>query len=564
MWHNLLYAGFQMFVIYPLKAPFLLIKDGQIGGSLILWIIFYWYMLWPSVKIFKFFWTGFISLIYSDWQYTKKYLKSFSIAQISGFEKLQRAIKFLRNDTFLWSSYITLSGKEKIFLTECDTWKINKINLMNSTLEEEDSSSPYVEEITQKWSTTTYAIFRPAGYPTMEIDKMDTNAFLQKLKLLPSKYQIKIKNEDKIIIQITDISEPIGFLPFSDILQASRGDEFLLGKETISREYVRMDIKPWANSTLMLLGVPWSWKTSLLLSLLITIFENSAYEKDSVSKYAYTIGTSKPDIAFMEDMEGVLRYADSAIGNIDLLKFLLSEIERRKTLFKIAQVGNILDYNNLQKDTDKLSIILAFNDEISDVMKRIEADFSKQVMQEYQRDLRVISTTARSYGIVQVVALQSGLMSIFGEQWSEFRNTFTPIAFDLRRADATRSVFGDGKSNAHLLPPWQAVFMDKTSREYKTFQVPYVTKEDIEAFRKRNQHRMKNEWKNWTEDYLQFARKTGQMKFKDAQDFGISDRQYRALCADLQTKGILIKLPNNQLAFSENIASEMIQESEEK
>lgn len=118
----------------------------------------------------------------------------------------------------------------------------------------------------------------------------------------------------------------------------------------------------------------------------------------------------------MEDMEGVLRYADSAIGNIDLLKFLLSEIERRKTLFKIAQVGNILDYNNLQKDTDKLSIILAFNDEISDVMKRIEADFSKQVMQEYQRDLRVISTTARSYGIVQVVALQSGLMSIFGEQ----------------------------------------------------------------------------------------------------------------------------------------------------
>jgi hypothetical protein len=149
---------------------------------------------------------------------------------------------------------------------------------------------------------------------------------------------------------------------------------------------------------------------------LITIFENSAYEKGSVSKYAYTIGTSKPDIAFMEDMEGVLRYADSAIGNIDLLKFLLSEIERRKTLFKIAQVGNILDYNNLQKDADKLSIILAFNDEISDVIKRIEADFSKQVMQEYQRDLRVLSTTARSYGIVQIVALQSGLMSIFGKQ----------------------------------------------------------------------------------------------------------------------------------------------------
>ena len=78
----------------------------------------------------------------------------------------------------------------------------------------------------------------------MEVENMDTNAFLQKLKLLPSKYQIKIKNEDKIIIQITDISEPIGFLPFSDILRASRGDEFLLGKETISREYVRMDIKP--------------------------------------------------------------------------------------------------------------------------------------------------------------------------------------------------------------------------------------------------------------------------------------------------------------------------------
>jgi hypothetical protein len=54
------------------------------------------------------------------------------------------------------------------------------------------------------------------------------------------------------------------------------------------------------------------------------------------------------------------------------------------------------------------------------------------------------------------------------------------------------------------------------------------------------------------------------MKFKDAQDFGISDRQYRILCADLQNKMILTKLSNNQLIFSVDSTSEITQESEEK
>ena len=158
------------------------------------------------------------------------------------------------------------------------------------------------------------------------------------------------------------------------------------------------------------------------------------------SSFQYVLTSTKPDLAFTRGLEGVLRYADDSKGIIEATNLLLSIIEVRKKLFTEKGARNIAEYNEIP-GVQKLPIIFSLNDELSDSMKAIETELGKPTMESFQRAITQLSIKARAYGIIQIIAIQSALVSLFGQSGSEFKNSFSPIAFCLRTLPAENSVF---------------------------------------------------------------------------------------------------------------------------
>jgi GTPase SAR1 family protein len=490
-------------------------------------------------------------LPYSDWQYSKIYRKSFDKANLSGSQKVKRALEYLKQSTYLWYEYIELPGKEKVLATECDTIIKDKIERLNAFFSKNKWLSPYVKSVDIFWNTTKFILHRPLWSDSINTTSIDENWLIQALWYEPSKYRVIMENRSDYVIKLVDTSKPSWFLKFNELRKEAKANEYLLGKDVFDGSLTKLGIVWGSNMTLMILWISWSGKTNLLISLFINLYEQNA------TKYKFLISTTKPDLYFTAWLNWVLKYADNVRWHFEIQNFILHEIERRKMLFKGVGVGNISDYNNLQNEEKKLPLIFSMQDELSDTMTQIEAELWKDWLKEFQMKIRSISITARSYGIIQVIALQSGLMSIFSNnRWSEFRDTFTTIAFNLKRADATRWVFWDNKSNAHLLEPWQAVYMDKDKKAYRTFQIAYIEQSDKEEFLERNKDKLVISNRD---TFIDMAQKNWKISLKIAKEYGISDREYRELTAKLEADGMIIKLPWNQFIFTNQNTSKVVQ-----
>lgn len=538
---NFFYGGLKI-IATPLYFPIERISAWDILFGVLSGGIIYWLMAFLVMKMWEPLWTWLYILPLSDKEYCRAFLASFESADISAWEKLKHSIQFLKKDTFLGSSFTGLSTKQKLDLTMIDPMQRNKANCINAYFGE-GIGKPYFKSMKKIGNRTEITVFRPSGFKTIHESEFDSNAFLQAIDLEPTKYKLQIENKTDIIFTIQELSPKTETLPFDEVLEVTRTKEICLGEDTKTREFIFDPIVAWDNISKMLIWSPWMGKTSLLISWIIELFERNH------GRYQYYIWSSKPDMMFFSGLDDVVQCVDTVEGNVKMVEFILGEIERRKKLFREANVGSIIEYNEKFPAT-RLPVLFLIQDEIADILKRISLEYEegKEVQKAFERNLRILATTARSYGVVQYVSLQSSLLSIFGEQWAEFRDTFNILAFNVGRKAVLTSIFGDQQSGADTLEPFHAVYFDRKKRGYITVQTPMIDTRDKESFLKRNEHR-KAQSGEGEEAYIQYAEKIGQLWWKDAQAFQITERQYREICKKLQEEWRVLKLKNNTLVF---------------
>ncbi len=525
--------------------PIKLLMEWQIGAGIIYGGIIYGsttvlFVMFLAIRLFQFFITNPLS----DRDYVHGYLASFWVLDTTGWQKLKHAWRFLRTHPFSGVHFLKLSEEERLDKIVLDPEVRNKATLIHAFFEEW-GEWPYLEKLEKRKNRIILTLFRPSGYPTIQASKFDTNAFLQAIDLDPARYDVEIENKTKILFTIKELSPQTEIIPFSEVLENTKKWKICLGENVAKGEWKHDDIIPWNNLSRMLIWQPGMGKTSLLISWIIELLE-----KNPSGSYKFCIWSSKPDMMFFSGFDDVLHCVDSIEWNLKMVEFVLSEIERRKKLFREANVGSILEWNEKFSNA-RLPLIFLIQDEIADVLKRIELEYEDgaTIRKAFERNLRILWTTARSYGIVQYVSLQSSLVSIFWEQWAEFRDTFNILAFNIGRKAVLTSIFGDQQSGADTLEPFHAIYYDKKNREYVTVHTPLFTTADKENFLERNTHRKNKQIGTGIEAYIAYARSVGQLRWKDAEMFHVSMRDYRQLCKDLQASWEVVKLKDNNLVF---------------
>lgn len=544
-------------VTFPLRFPFLKWHEDLPLAIISAIIIYGGIVIALFARKSKFRWIADLMLVLpmGDFLYSVRYLwRAFRRHWNDPHTLFRSAKRYFRKAPLFGLSYFHLSPENRALLLETDPSVASRMDKLNAWFRLkflETKFVPYIEKIERSENRTKYVCFRPEGFRMIDLSKEENaNSFLHYLGYDPENHSVSVNNGQKFSIVLEDISKSVSILPFSQILPIVRKSEYVFGIDIDQKEPVRMKIDAGANAMLILLGRPGMGKSSLLSSLFVSLYEANS------DAFRFVVTSTKPDLAYVRNLERVLKYADDPKEIVDAANLLLREIEARKKLFSSSGARDIVEYNTLLGVT-KLPLVFAFFDELGDTLKALELQYGAKVLADYQKAITRLSITARAYWIVLVVATQSGLVSIFGQNGSEFRNSFSPVAFSLQTVAAETSVFGDSESGARRLPVWVCVWYDVSIGKYRKIRTPLVEKSDIDSFLARQGAKDGiTDRENTEEKYFTFARSKGSLGLQDALSYGISERRYRTLCTKLQDSWEIRKLPNNTLVFVTEMQSE--------
>lgn len=159
----------------------------------------------------------------------------------------------------------------------------------------------------------------------------------------------------------------------------------------------------------------------------------------------------------------------------EVLKTVISEMERRYTLFKNSKVKKLAEYNSKKIDDEKLPYFIIVIDEFADII----LDEKNKTRKELAALVQKLAQKGRAAGIHIIIATQKPVNECFPTLIKG--NIPARIAFRVTKQEESVVILGE-KGAELLLGSGDMLVKDPNRDSTNRYQAPYIKNEEIEKF----------------------------------------------------------------------------------
>lgn len=237
--------------------------------------------------------------------------------------------------------------------------------------------------------------------------------------------------------------------------------------DSYQQEPIIMDMS-FVTPHAYIVGQTGSGKSSVTKFMIKQLIENYAPEQLEI----WYLDNQGLEVDEVEDLKHVKRAADNVECAYNELRDLINIMELRIKLLKKFKCKNILKFNSIVGEDEKLPFIVCFIDEMRPVM------INKQLKKNYCNSLSLLVQTSRKVGIHLIFSTQR---AVDGHLDTELRSAISG-KIGLRVSSKTESEYVVG------VPGCEKIRADKPGfgyvalgEEITKFYTPYVSEESFEA-----------------------------------------------------------------------------------